>query len=150
MFKINEDVQCIITCKHCHQNSSVTRCGISNESPTSPLLLQGKDFSNVDTVCKGGMLGSCNRIPVSTGGNGRSSGVKQTSSANSKAKTKSWGVIWKKQNATDTGAEFRKKNVLRKGDLVNGSGPDCQLCRKTYNSNLMYIHCETCQSMLYL
>ncbi|VFQ77822.1 unnamed protein product [Cuscuta campestris] len=140
------DSLCIIrSCKQCHQNSSVAQCAINNESPNSPLLLQGQEFPNADTARKGGMLSSCKRLSSSSRGNVRSSDVKPNGNSHSKAKLKTLGVIWKKPSAIETDIDFINKHILRKGGPVNGSGPSCQLCQKPYNPDLMYIHCEKCQ-----
>ncbi|KAI7741113.1 hypothetical protein M8C21_002132 [Ambrosia artemisiifolia] len=70
------------------------------------------------------------------------------SSKASKKKSKvCLGLIWKKRNPNDTGTEFRKNNILLKGD-PNGRllAPMCHLCKQPYNSDLMYILCETCKN----
>ncbi|KAA8550243.1 hypothetical protein F0562_001927 [Nyssa sinensis] len=64
----------------------------------------------------------------------------------SQRKLCSWGLIWKKKKAKDTGIDFRLKNILLRGNPdTSFSGPVCHLCHKPYNSDLMYICCETCK-----
>ncbi|KAM0052677.1 putative chromatin regulator PHD family [Helianthus debilis subsp. tardiflorus] len=57
------------------------------------------------------------------------------------------GLIWKKRSVDDTGDEFRKNNILLKDD-PNGRllAPKCYLCKQPYNSELMYILCESCNN----
>ncbi|KAJ0020610.1 hypothetical protein Pint_31990 [Pistacia integerrima] len=77
--------------------------------------------------------------------------VKQTTSnsnlaTKTRSRTLSWGIIWKKKNVEDKGADFRRANILLRGSSdVQGLGPVCDLCQLPYNSDLMYIHCETCE-----
>lgn len=58
----------------------------------------------------------------------------------------SWGLIWKKKKENEgNGFEFRVKNLILKGNPdLNWLKPTCYLCRKPYDSDLMYICCETC------
>ncbi|CAH9124208.1 unnamed protein product [Cuscuta epithymum] len=144
----NNDTKCVVvsSCKQCHQNYTVTQCAASNESPNSPLLLQGQEFPNADSAPrKGGVVAGCKQLSSSTRSNRRSSEVKHDGNSSSKAKIKTWGIMWRKPNAIDTGMDFRNKSIIRKGSTVNGIGPSCQLCHSKYNPDLMYIHCETCQ-----
>ena len=78
--------------------------------------------------------------------------VKQAISSSRKAtktesRSRNCGIIWRKKNNEDTGIDFRHKNILSRGS-PNGKRlmPECNLCRKEYNCDLMYIHCETCAS----
>ena len=180
----NKKVEYLTTCNQCYYAKLLAQKETSNESPTSPLLLQGRENSCV-TVLKGlrpicfdqaqksaamkdsrpdikqvasmtvskGTRPKCNdRAPTSTRSKDSHPDIKQVASgSNSAAKSRrkncSWGIIWRKKNIDDTGIDFRLKNILLKG----GSGipqlePVCHLCRKPYRSDLMYIHCETCQS----
>lgn len=73
--------------------------------------------------------------------------MKHGNSSNFTAKMKrNLGVIWRKKSE-DTGTDFRLRNILLKGN-PNGDSltPICQLCRKPYDPDLMYIRCETCSS----
>ncbi|KAK4409035.1 DDT domain-containing protein PTM [Sesamum angolense] len=63
-----------------------------------------------------------------------------------KSKNKNWGLIWRKKNCEDTGIDFRLKNILLRGNPdMDLTKPLCRLCNQPYNSELMYIRCETCQ-----
>ncbi|XP_071685524.1 DDT domain-containing protein PTM-like isoform X2 [Rutidosis leptorrhynchoides] len=66
-------------------------------------------------------------------------------SGTSKASKLCLGLIWKKRSPNDTGVDFRLNNLLLKNN-PNGHllAPQCQLCSRPYNSDLMYIRCEKC------
>ncbi|KAJ3671349.1 hypothetical protein LUZ60_007428 [Juncus effusus] len=64
-----------------------------------------------------------------------------------------YGLRWKKKwkNETETGMEFRSENIVLKikdginnNINVNKQQPVCCLCKRPYNSSLMYIRCEKC------
>ena len=51
------------------------------------------------------------------------------------------------ENVEDSEIDFRLKNILLRGNPdTNWSRPVCHLCHQPYNSDLMYICCETCKS----
>ncbi|PSR95231.1 DDT domain-containing protein [Actinidia chinensis var. chinensis] len=60
----------------------------------------------------------------------------------------SWGLIWKRNRPEEYGVDFRMKSLLLRGNsdmsCSGDSGPVCHLCRNPYNSNLMYVRCESC------
>ncbi|KAL5981949.1 hypothetical protein ACLOJK_016016 [Asimina triloba] len=60
------------------------------------------------------------------------------------------GLIWKKKKpqTPDGGAEFRLKNILLQGtgNMDSSIQPVCVLCREPYNSELMYICCQSCSN----
>ncbi|XP_076930981.1 DDT domain-containing protein PTM-like isoform X2 [Bidens hawaiensis] len=168
-------VEFIITCKRCYIEKEAARKNeIVVDSPTSPLLLQGKESQRSATVIKikfGRQNGherplECSNVRSSQPQKSKSSkknsknrllqSVDQKpknikSKTGSKKKTskrsKCLGLIWKKKNADDTGVEFRINNILLKGN-PNGHllAPKCHLCAQPYNSDLMYILCEYCSS----
>ncbi|CAI0452662.1 unnamed protein product [Linum tenue] len=73
----------------------------------------------------------------------------KANSASKASKNYSWGIIWMK-NGDDTGVAFRRNKVLVKGHRDGSSlSPECVLCRKIYDPNLMYISCETCGKWLH-
>lgn len=68
-------------------------------------------------------------------------------SASKKGTCLSNGLIWKKKNSKlDLGADFRLNNILLRGNpgMDPSRRPLCHLCNEPYNSNLMYIRCESC------
>ncbi|XP_016470375.2 DDT domain-containing protein PTM [Nicotiana tabacum] len=141
----NDDVEYTNTCKMCYQNRALTRVKCSDESPTSPLLLQGQYFPKQISAKKGVNVGNSSRLSASVATLKHSSDRKHGNSSNSTTKKKhKLGVVWRKKNE-DTGIEFRLRNIFLKGNL-DGDFPrlTCYLCRKPYNPDLMYIRCETC------
>lgn len=148
--QMNEEVDFLITCKSCNKTETIMQNEIYNVSPTSPLLLQRQEPQNTLTEFKGEKQNGCNRPLISNGALNRSSERKLTSNGSmlkpkKRSKINSWGLIWKKKNCDDTGIDFRLKNILLKGN-PNLSKVECDLCKKPYNSDLMYICCETCKS----
>ncbi|KAK4358626.1 hypothetical protein RND71_020855 [Anisodus tanguticus] len=130
------------TCKQCNQNRALSQAKCSDESPTSPLLLQGQYFPKPISANKGVNVGNFSRPPASI-----ATVKKHGNSSNSTAKTKrNLGVIWRKKNE-ETSADFRLRNILLKGNPDGYSFiPTCYLCRKPYDPDLMYIRCETCSN----
>lgn len=153
---MNEEVEFLITCKHCYHAKDFAQKEISNESPSTPLALQRRDCPNLTAATKGRRHACNNQSLASIRTQHTSSELKHTASNSSLAnksrrRTCSWGVIWKKKNSEDTGIDFRLKNILLKGSLdVHRLEPVCHLCHKPYRSDLMYICCEICQSKLLL
>ena len=166
-----EDVACPITCKQCCHLKALNRSGNSTESPTSPLPSQGKEHRSSSTLRKGARPKDSNQ-PSATPVNkleprsekkqatplnkldnrSEKKQVTPTSSAAPKSKRRncSWGIIWKKKNCEDTGANFRHNYLLLKGGReLHHMEPVCHLCSKPYRSDLMYICCETCKSKFY-
>ncbi|KAJ8749984.1 hypothetical protein K2173_013899 [Erythroxylum novogranatense] len=134
----------LITCKQCYSAKTIGHYKSSNESPTSPLPLPMQECQNEVTAMKGAKARVHSHLgPVRT--QKCRSGNKQIASASSlqTKRTKSFnlGLIFKK-NDEDTGVDFRRKNILFRGS--SAGTPSCVMCKKPYNSNLMYIHCETC------
>ena len=118
-----------------------------NETLSTPLPLQGRDSHNLLTASKGSRDKLHNQ-PPSTRTQNSSSDMKEDNSksslaAKSRSKICNWGVIWKKKNVEDTGTDFRLKNILFPSSSVM-LNIVCNLCKKDYDRNLMYIHCETC------
>ncbi|KAG2674517.1 hypothetical protein I3760_13G140600 [Carya illinoinensis] len=148
---MNEEVEFLITCKHCYHAKDFAQKEISNESPTTPLALQRRDCPNLTAATKGRRHACNNQSLASVRTQHTSSELKHAASNSSLAnksrrRTCSWGVIWKKKNSEDTGIDFRLKNILLKGSLdVHRLEPVCHLCHKPYRSDLMYICCEICQ-----
>lgn len=144
---VSSTVDATNSCKQCSQNRALSQAKCSDESPKSPLLLQGKYFPKPISANKGVNVGNFNRPSASIATLKHSSAMKHGNSSNSTAKTKrNLGVIWKKKSE-DTGTEFRLRNILLKGNPDRDSLiPTCHLCRRTYDPDLMYIRCETCSS----
>ncbi|KAL0460100.1 UNVERIFIED_CONTAM: DDT domain-containing protein PTM [Sesamum latifolium] len=90
---MNEEIEFLITCKHCCETRAVTQVQSSYGSPTSPLLLQGRDFPNAGSTNKRGLVG--HKGPsASVGALEYSSEMKLTngSTAAKKSKNKNWGL----------------------------------------------------------
>ncbi|XP_020552432.1 DDT domain-containing protein PTM-like [Sesamum indicum] len=144
---MNEEIEFLITCKHCCETRAVTQVQSSYGSPTSPLHLQGRDFPNAGSTNKRGLVGY-KGPSASVGTLEYSSEMKLTNGSvvAKRSKNKNWGLIWRKKNCEDTGIDFRLKNILLRGNPdMDLTEPLCRLCNQPYNSELMYIRCETCQ-----
>ncbi|CAK9150506.1 unnamed protein product [Ilex paraguariensis] len=144
----NEEVEFLITCNQCYHTKALSQTENNNESPTSPLFLQGQEFHSAVTVTRGRQVGY-SRPLASVGTSELSSEMKSSTQDSSITKNRhklcSWGLRWKKKNVEDTGLDFRSKNILFKGSPgKNWLKPTCHLCNQPYNSDLMYICCETC------
>ncbi|KAJ6403110.1 hypothetical protein OIU84_015099 [Salix udensis] len=170
----NEEAQFSIICKRCYSARAVIYDEKRNESLTSPLPLQWQEHHNTVTAMKNTRIKvhnqpfmsvrtqeSCSEVKQSTYASSKAtktksrtqvscSEVKQSISSSRKAtktesRSRNCGIIWRKKNNEDTGIDFRHKNILSRGS-PNGKRlmPECNLCRKEYNCDLMYIHCETC------
>ncbi|KAL7173835.1 hypothetical protein ACSBR2_033155 [Camellia fascicularis] len=148
----NDEFEFLITCRQCSHAKAIAQSENSNESPTSPLLSQGQEFQNAVTVSKGAKQKTFNQ-PLTSVGHSPSSMEMKPATHDSNLATKnrrklcSWGLIWKRKNPDDDGSDFRLKNILLRGNSdMSWLEPVCHLCQKTYNSNLVYIRCETCQN----
>ncbi|KAI0504008.1 hypothetical protein KFK09_014955 [Dendrobium nobile] len=81
----------------------------------------------------------------------RSSNHTPCSKSKSKRKGGTWlthGIVWKrKKHGTEGGKEFRMENILLKvkDGSCSSKSPICCLCKMPYNSNLMYVCCDTCK-----
>ncbi|OMO90278.1 Zinc finger, PHD-type [Corchorus olitorius] len=157
---MNGKVECMIICKQCYHAKILAENKISAKSPTTPLSLQGRDSHSALAVSKGMQvmnsaqsikpLGSIKSKENSVRSQERNSNTKQTASlsgmATKRTKLCNWGVIWRKKHSDEIGIDFRRANILGRGGSDNHLlRPICQLCEKPYNSDLMYIHCETCK-----
>ncbi|KAL3335955.1 hypothetical protein AABB24_031934 [Solanum stoloniferum] len=139
----NEETEFMTSCKQCYQNRALTQAESSHESPTSPLLMQGKDIPIPVSARKGGKVCSSSNPSASTATLKHSSKVKHASSNLATRWKHHWGVIWRKNNE-DTG-DFRFKHILLRGNPdCDSVRPRCRLCCKPYDPYLMYIRCETC------
>ncbi|KAJ7981103.1 DDT domain-containing protein PTM [Quillaja saponaria] len=144
----NGEVELFIKCKQCYNANLLIQNETTNESPTSPLLMLGRE-QNLETVTKGPRP-KCNQaITLTTRAWDIRAEMKQGSSDSSLA-TKSrrrpcsWGIIWRRKNIENTGIDFRLRNILLRGGSGVQLKPVCFLCQKPYRSDLMYICCETC------
>lgn len=150
MVRVSDKAEFLITCKQCYQSKLVSQS--SYESPTSPLLLQGQEFPNDILVHQAEKFAVGNNSSPSADvflpPSNYSKPITASKSADkSKRKLASWGLIWRKKNCEDTGYDFRLKHILLKGNHnMDGSSIICHLCRKQYNTDLMYIRCQNCSS----
>ncbi|KAL3518480.1 hypothetical protein ACH5RR_021069 [Cinchona calisaya] len=146
--KINAEVVFLITCKQCYHIKALIQAESSHESPTSPLLLQQQENAS-------GMVSKPEKQTAHDNSSTAGKSLRPSSDSKSinasklgsksKPKLLSWGLIWKKKNCDDIGSDFILKHILLKGDGdMDSSGPLCHLCHQPYNSDLMYIRCETC------
>ncbi|XVF19795.1 hypothetical protein REPUB_Repub11eG0141600 [Reevesia pubescens] len=157
---MNGKVECLIICKQCYHAKVLAQNEINTKSPTTLLPLQGRDYHSAPAVSKANQVKSSTQpikplAPIRSKENSvriqeRSSNVKQSASlsglATRRSKLCNWGVIWRKKNSNETGIDFRRANILTKGGSDNHLlKPMCELCEQPYNSNLTYIHCETCR-----
>ncbi|XP_044481839.1 DDT domain-containing protein PTM-like [Mangifera indica] len=146
----NGVVKPLITCNQCYHVKFLGPSEVSSESPTSPLPLQLQEYQTAVTVTKVTRSSAFNQPLACVRTQESCSEVKKATNSGlatkTQSKTLSWGIIWKKKNIEDTGAAFRKANILVRGSSnEHGLRPVCYLCQLPYNSDLMYIHCETCQ-----
>ncbi|GAB4859715.1 hypothetical protein Ancab_011195 [Ancistrocladus abbreviatus] len=148
---MKEDVEFIITCRLCYHGKVLPQSNSSVESPTSPLALQGQEYQKAPAVSNSAKQKG-NHQQTSSVGTIESCSEMKTAAPDSSLVTKNrkrlchWGLIWKKKNADDTGADFRLKHIMWRGNPdMKVESPLCHLCQKPYNRNLMYIRCETCQ-----
>ena len=57
------------------------------------------------------------------------------------------GLLWKKNLCDGLGKDFRKNKLLLpcQNSMGAAEGPQCYLCRESYNPKLIYIGCEHCK-----
>lgn len=158
---MNGKVESLIICKHCYRAKVLAQNEIRTKSPNTLLPSQGRAFHSPPANIKGMQVKSSikpmkplpsirskeNSVKIQE----RNSDIKQSASlsgsATKRSKLCNWGVIWRKKNSDDTGIDFRRANILARGGSDNYFlKPICELCEQPYNSDLMYIHCETCRS----
>ncbi|PSR89894.1 DDT domain-containing protein [Actinidia chinensis var. chinensis] len=142
------DFEFTVTCKQCYPAKTLPQRENSKESPNSPLLLQGQKLPNAATVSKGAKQKSINQ-PLTSVRQSQNSlktkpAMKDCDLATKNRKLGSWGLIRKKN--PENGIDFRLNNILLRSNS-DGSWlePVCHLCHEPYNSDLMYIRCETCK-----
>ncbi|KAK6926666.1 Zinc finger, PHD-finger [Dillenia turbinata] len=147
-----EEVEFLTTCKRCSRVQMLAQNENRNGSPRSPLPVQVQEYQNAVSVTKSVKKKNHNH-PLASGGapdSGSNNKKKTTGSSSWATKSKqrklcNWGLIWRKKNIQDTGIDFRLRNIMLKGSPdVSLCKPVCHLCHGPYNSNLMYIRCETC------
>ncbi|CAH8307321.1 unnamed protein product [Eruca vesicaria subsp. sativa] len=145
----NGKVEVLVTCKKCHFAKTRITTNIIHRQPTTPqLTITGRQQNIVTPVIK---IKPPSQPLSSQKTQEKPSGVKQITPAsavasNSKPKTLSCGIMWRKKNFEDTGVDFRKQNILLAGRSDRpGLEPVCGLCHKPYNPGLTYIHCTNCE-----
>lgn len=140
----------MITCKLCYQAKVFTPTKIRSEPSITPLPSHRQEFHSAPPIEKSIKSSSKSSVSLSAQKTGSVKKVASSSSLASKnrsrSRTLSWGVIWKKKNNEDTGVDFRRMNILLKGSNVHHLKPVCGLCKRPYDPDLMYIHCEGCKS----
>ncbi|XP_009337394.2 DDT domain-containing protein PTM [Pyrus x bretschneideri] len=148
----NEEVEFLITCKQCYHAKALIKNENLKESPTSPLHLQMQEYRTPMTVTSVARPKNYNQPVTHVRGQGTRSEKKQATSdsalaAKNRHGIRSWGIIWKKKGGPETDTDFRLNNILlADGSEVHGLYPVCHLCHMAYQSDLMYICCETCKN----
>ncbi|KAK6936155.1 DDT domain [Dillenia turbinata] len=148
----SEEVELLTTCKRCSRVQVLAQNENRNGSPTSPLPVQVQEYQNAVSATKSLKKKVHNQQSASRGAQDSCSNNKKKTTGSSSWATKSkqrklcnWGLIWRKKNSEDTGIDFRLRNIMLKGSPdVSLCKPVCHLCHGSYNSDLMYICCETC------
>ncbi|XAR60083.1 hypothetical protein NMG60_11033325 [Bertholletia excelsa] len=147
----NQEIESLIACKKCRPPKAFHQIELSNDSPTSPLLLQRQEFPIAGTASKSVPQKTYNQplppaVHVQSPSEMKPATRDSSSTTKSQRKHGSWGLIWRKKNTEDNGIDFRLKNILLRGNRDMSWSPVCHLCHKAYNSDLMYIRCETCNN----
>ncbi|GMJ10824.1 DDT-PHD PROTEIN2 [Hibiscus trionum] len=155
---MNGKVECLTICKGCYHAKVLAQNEINTKSSTNLLLLQGRDCRSAPAATKGMQVKSStqpmkplasirskeNLVRIQEKSYDTKQSALNNGSGVKRSKLCNWGIIWRKKNS-ETGIEFRQAHILTKGVLDNHLlKPTCELCEQPYNSNLMYIHCETC------
>lgn len=145
----------MLTCKKCFCAKAFALNESIKKQAISKMCWQGHEYQVAVATPKSVHQNSIHQ-PLASVGNIGTQLVKKSPAPGPKtaAKGKKWtdphyGVIWKKKQSEETGADFRQNNILLRGNAyVNPSRmPICVLCSKPYNSDLMYIRCgNDCQS----
>ncbi|KAG9134481.1 hypothetical protein Leryth_021495 [Lithospermum erythrorhizon] len=160
----NDDTKCTIqqtnTSVLSHAQSQYCKVEMSDESyqararsgspkngcPTTPSLLAGQVSESAEKP-----LG-CNQGSASTAVIlEKDDHVKQTGEAilaNLCKRKCSWGLIWRKKKLDlNTWEDFVSRKVILNGNPdMCPLTPTCHYCSQPYDSDLMYIQCETCPS----
>jgi DNA-directed RNA polymerase subunit RPC12/RpoP len=176
LLSTNGELERLTTCKQCHRAKLLAPNIISDESPTSPLILQGQENSSriifkgprpkadhsdtkqVSSVsvskgskrkCPDQTLSSTRKKKAHPDTKQATSDFNLVESSSRRYNNCSWGLIWKKKS-NEENTDFRIKNILLKGGSnMPDLSPVCNLCSKAYRDDLMYIRCETCQSKFF-
>ncbi|XP_010243411.1 PREDICTED: DDT domain-containing protein PTM [Nelumbo nucifera] len=148
-----DEVEFLITCNKCYRAKIVTLNEVSKKSLITQVSLQAQEkqeFTITEGTKQNGYL-----QPFLFTGNMDTHQEMKAPTPKSKSATKvrrvtnpTYGLIWRKKNAEDTGTNFRLSNILCKGNshMDPPRAPICRLCRTPYNPDLMYICCETCRN----
>lgn len=142
---MQEEFEFLITCKSCNQRVAVMQ---NADIISTPGLLQQQEPQNSPTLYGAGQQSGCEPLASTTVLTCSSVRKKVSKDPRSKlierSKACHWGLRWKK-NGDNGGIDFRLKHILLKGKQ-SVLKVQCNLCKKPYNSDLMYISCETCES----
>ncbi|CAH8387931.1 unnamed protein product [Eruca vesicaria subsp. sativa] len=146
-------VETMVTCKRCYLARARLLINNNHRHPTTPTVLINAQHQNVVTPVIKTQIKP--QLP-SPNTRDKASGVKQMTPDSkmvpeSKHKTLSWGVIWRKKSSEDTGVSFRRQNVVlaEQSDQPN-PGPVCWLCKLPYNPGQTYIHCTSCDKWYHI
>ncbi|KAE8680535.1 adaptin family protein [Hibiscus syriacus] len=158
---MNGKVECLTICKGCYHAKVLARNEINSKSPTALLPFQGRDCCSAPAATKGMQVKSStqpmkplasnrskeNQVRIQEKRYDTKKSALNNGSGAKRGKLCNWGVIWRKKNSeSETGIKFRQAHILTKDVSDNHSlYPTCELCQQPYNSDLMYIHCETCR-----
>ncbi|EPS58519.1 hypothetical protein M569_16294, partial [Genlisea aurea] len=146
----NKNIELFVACKKCFEHAAAAQVRSRFGSPTSPLLLQARDFPTADGYqhsvgAQKGPSGSAEYSSSQKSKTTDSAAKKSKKCGSSSSSNKSWGLIWKRRNPQES-LDFRSRNILPKGsrDVSAFTGPFCRLCCQPYSADLTYIRCETC------
>ncbi|OVA17876.1 zinc finger protein [Macleaya cordata] len=149
---MKNEVEVRITCKKCFCAKAFALNESVKKQAISKICWQGQEYQ-VAVAAREGAQQNSYQQPLAYAGNIETQMVKKSRMPGPKLATKgkkvtvpNYGVIWKKKNSEETGAEFRLTNILLRGNayLDPSRIPTCVLCSKPYNSDLMYISCGSC------
>ncbi|KAJ4979942.1 hypothetical protein NE237_010722 [Protea cynaroides] len=149
---IEGEVEFLILCNQCYRANGLA----SNENSKNSIISQVSQPANQMPMI----------VPKGTRQNGyvqssppiisaEISKRKKPSTTDTNSATKSrrgaiasYGLIKRKRNSYETGADFRAKDLLLRGstDMNLALEIICCLCHKPYNSDMMYIRCASCKN----
>ncbi|KAF5194958.1 Ddt domain-containing protein ptm [Thalictrum thalictroides] len=147
-----KDVECEVTCNQCSRVKATALNDNINKTPVGQGFRQGQEYKMVVASSKNSWINGGFQPLVSMGSTDAHSLMKSTIPGpklgrKTKRSAVSKGIVWKKKNSEESGTDFRLSNILLRGngDIDPSKKPECCLCLKPYNPDLMYICCEECQ-----
>ncbi|XP_042514046.1 DDT domain-containing protein PTM-like isoform X2 [Macadamia integrifolia] len=148
---MKDELEFLVLCSQCHHANAL----VSNENSKNSMISQVFQPEDQIPVIKGTQQNGYDKSLLRIRSAEMSASMKPSArDTNSVTKSRRgalafYGLIKKKKKEnTETGADFRANNLLLKGsaDMKPSLQPICHLCREPYNSDLMYIRCESCRN----